>query len=93
VERKMQKAEKKVKLFLGRSTPKNEGDSEQAASSSKVRAIAMGTFKTALDLAVTLVPDPFKGPVEALRKVVDVIEVCVRYSSAGFMPLKCCIES
>ncbi|RXW15235.1 hypothetical protein EST38_g10622 [Candolleomyces aberdarensis] len=45
-----------------------------ATSSSKVRVIAMGTFKTALGIAVALVPEPFKGPAEALLKVVDVIE-------------------
>ncbi|KAJ2929767.1 hypothetical protein H1R20_g7344, partial [Candolleomyces eurysporus] len=34
----------------------------------------MGTFKTALGIAATLVPEPFKGPAEALLKVVDIIE-------------------
>ncbi|KAJ2932474.1 hypothetical protein H1R20_g4595, partial [Candolleomyces eurysporus] len=34
----------------------------------------MGTLKTALGIAATLVPEPFKGPAEALLKVVDVIE-------------------
>ncbi|KAJ2927330.1 hypothetical protein H1R20_g9761, partial [Candolleomyces eurysporus] len=36
--------------------------------------IAKGTFKTALGIAVTLVPEPFKGPAEALLKVVDIVE-------------------
>ncbi|RXW15833.1 hypothetical protein EST38_g10022 [Candolleomyces aberdarensis] len=49
-------------------------ESKLATSSSKVRVIAMGTFKTALGIAVALVPEPFKGPAEALLKVVDVIE-------------------
>ncbi|KAJ2930884.1 hypothetical protein H1R20_g6206, partial [Candolleomyces eurysporus] len=34
----------------------------------------MGTFKTALGIAATLVPEPFKGPAEALLKVVDILE-------------------
>ncbi|KAJ2925944.1 hypothetical protein H1R20_g11151, partial [Candolleomyces eurysporus] len=82
VERGMQKAEKGVKSLLDRGKPKNEGEPEsetrpqdaQAGGSSKVLAIAMGTFKTALDIAAALVPEPFKGPAEALLKVVDVIE-------------------
>ncbi|KAJ2924251.1 hypothetical protein H1R20_g12830, partial [Candolleomyces eurysporus] len=39
-----------------------------------VQAIAMGTIKTALGIAVTLVPEPFKGLAEALLKVMNVIE-------------------
>jgi hypothetical protein len=46
-------------------------------SSSKAWAIAKGSLKTALGIAVTLVPEPFKGPAEVLMKVVDVIEVFV----------------
>jgi hypothetical protein len=38
-------------------------------------AIAKGTLKTALSLIAALVPEPFKGPGEALMKVVDIIEV------------------
>jgi hypothetical protein len=44
---------------------------------SKAWAIAKGSLKTALSIAVKLVPEPFKGPAEALMKVVDVIEVCL----------------
>ncbi|RXW18637.1 hypothetical protein EST38_g7217 [Candolleomyces aberdarensis] len=80
VERSMQKAEKGVKSLLDRGKPKNEGEPESetkpqdTGGSSKVLVIAMGTFKTALVIAATLVPEPFKGPAEALLKVVDVIE-------------------
>ncbi|RXW24885.1 hypothetical protein EST38_g921, partial [Candolleomyces aberdarensis] len=42
--------------------------------SSKGWAIAKGTLKTALCIAAKLVPEPFKGPAEALMKVVDVVE-------------------
>jgi hypothetical protein len=48
-----------------------------SGSSSKAWAIAKGSLKTALGIAVTLVPEPFKGPAEVLIKVVDVIEVFV----------------
>ncbi|RXW16215.1 hypothetical protein EST38_g9642 [Candolleomyces aberdarensis] len=34
----------------------------------------LDAFETALGIAVTLIPDPFKGPTEALLKVVDVVE-------------------
>jgi hypothetical protein len=46
-----------------------------ATSSGAGWAIAKGTLKTALSLVATLAPDPFKGPAEALMKVVDIIEV------------------
>ncbi|RXW13519.1 hypothetical protein EST38_g12335 [Candolleomyces aberdarensis] len=63
------------KLFFDRGKPKNEGEEEDAGGeSSKVRAIAMGTFKTALGIVVTLVPEPYKGPAEVLLKVVDIVE-------------------
>ncbi|KAJ2921277.1 hypothetical protein H1R20_g15816, partial [Candolleomyces eurysporus] len=78
VERGTHKLEKRVKSLLDRGKPKNEGEGgtmpQDAEGSSKIRAVAMGTFKTALGIAVTLVPEPFKGPAEALLKVVDVIE-------------------
>ncbi|RXW12600.1 hypothetical protein EST38_g13254 [Candolleomyces aberdarensis] len=78
VERGAHKVDKHVKSLLDRGKPKNEGEgktmSQDAGGSSKARAIAMGTFKTALSIATTLVPEPFKGPAEALLKVVDVIE-------------------
>ncbi|KAJ2929349.1 hypothetical protein H1R20_g7738, partial [Candolleomyces eurysporus] len=75
VERGVQKAERGVKSLLDRGKPKDEGGQDAGgSSSSKVRVIAMGTFKTALGIAVALVPEPFKGPAEALLKVVDVIE-------------------
>ena len=73
VERGMQKAERSVKSLLERGKPKNE--EEGATSSSKVQAIAMGTFKAALEIAAALVPEPFKGAAKALLKVVNVIEV------------------
>ncbi|KAJ2915335.1 hypothetical protein MD484_g5071, partial [Candolleomyces efflorescens] len=78
VERKLQKAQ----AFMGWGKPKNQMEGgprphDAAEGSSNVRAIviAMGTLKTALGIAATLVPDPFKGPAEALLKMVDVIEV------------------
>ncbi|KAJ2932604.1 hypothetical protein H1R20_g4484, partial [Candolleomyces eurysporus] len=78
VERGMDKADKRIKSLFDQGKPKAEGEGEttpqDAGGSSKVRAIAMGTFKTALGIAATLVPEPFKGPAEALLKVVDVIE-------------------
>ncbi|KAJ2923248.1 hypothetical protein H1R20_g13846, partial [Candolleomyces eurysporus] len=49
-------------------------ESTPAKKSSKALAIAMGTFKTALGIAAALIPEPFKGPAEALLKVVDVVE-------------------
>ncbi|RXW12558.1 hypothetical protein EST38_g13297, partial [Candolleomyces aberdarensis] len=45
-----------------------------AINSPKVWTIAKGTLKTALGIAVALAPEPFKGPAEALRKVVDIVE-------------------
>jgi hypothetical protein len=50
-------------------------------NSSKVWAISKGTFKIAMGIAAKLVPEPFKGPAEALLKVVDVIEVCISFIS------------
>ncbi|KAJ2932174.1 hypothetical protein H1R20_g4927, partial [Candolleomyces eurysporus] len=77
-ERGAHKVDKRVKSFLDRGMMKNEGEGEttpqDAGGSSKVQAIAMWTFKTALGIAATLVPEPFKGPAEALLKVVDIIE-------------------
>ncbi|KAJ2932572.1 hypothetical protein H1R20_g4513, partial [Candolleomyces eurysporus] len=52
-----------IGVWMGRSMTKG-----------RVQAIAMGTIKTALGIAVTLVPEPFKGPAEALLKVMDVID-------------------
>ncbi|KAJ2930137.1 hypothetical protein H1R20_g6933, partial [Candolleomyces eurysporus] len=49
-------------------------ESTSDKESSKGWAIAKGTFKAALGIAAKLVPEPFKGPAEALLKVVDVIE-------------------
>ncbi|KAJ2920764.1 hypothetical protein H1R20_g16331, partial [Candolleomyces eurysporus] len=49
-------------------------ESTSATNSSKLWALAGGTFKTALGIAATLIPEPFKGPAEALLKVVDVVE-------------------
>ncbi|KAJ2921186.1 hypothetical protein H1R20_g15908, partial [Candolleomyces eurysporus] len=49
-------------------------ESTSAKKSSKPLAIAMGTFKTALGIAAALIPEPFKGPAEALLKVVNVVE-------------------
>ncbi|KAJ2923250.1 hypothetical protein H1R20_g13844, partial [Candolleomyces eurysporus] len=49
-------------------------ESTPATNSSKLWALAKGTFKTALGIAATLAPEPFKGPAEALLKVVDVVE-------------------
>ncbi|RXW20601.1 hypothetical protein EST38_g5261 [Candolleomyces aberdarensis] len=78
LERSMHKAEKGVKSLFDRGKPKNEGEGEtrpqDAGGSSEVQAIAMGTFKTALSIAVALIPEPFKGRAEALLKVVDLIE-------------------
>jgi hypothetical protein len=56
----------------------NKSESEtDGTKSSKVWAVAKGTLKTALGIAVTLTPEPFKGAANALLKVVDVVEVCV----------------
>ncbi|RXW12131.1 hypothetical protein EST38_g13722, partial [Candolleomyces aberdarensis] len=78
VERGVHKVDKRAKSLFDRGKPTNEGEGEtrpqDAGRSSKVQAIAMGTFKTALGIAATLVPEPFKGAAEALLKVVDVIE-------------------
>ena len=98
VERGVHKADKRVKSLLDRGKPKNsEGEGEagpqDAGGSSRVQATAMGTIKTALGIAVTLVPDPFKGPAQALLKVMDAIEVRVTCTFVPRMPLKCCIES
>ncbi|RXW14273.1 hypothetical protein EST38_g11581 [Candolleomyces aberdarensis] len=49
-------------------------ESTSAKKSSKALAIATGTFKTALGIAAALIPEPFKGPAEALLKVVGVVE-------------------
>ncbi|KAJ2936203.1 hypothetical protein H1R20_g891, partial [Candolleomyces eurysporus] len=57
---------------MTRSTVK---ESTSDKESSKGWAIAKGTFKTVLGIAITLVPEPFKGPAEALLKVVDVVEM------------------
>ncbi|KAJ2921245.1 hypothetical protein H1R20_g15849, partial [Candolleomyces eurysporus] len=58
----------------GTRTPAHSAVNEPATNTSKVWAIAKGTFKTALGIAAAAVPEPFKGPAEALLKVVDVIE-------------------
>jgi hypothetical protein len=54
----------------------NESESADGTKPSKVWAIAKGALKTALVIAATLVPEPFKGPADALLKVVEVVEVC-----------------
>jgi hypothetical protein len=54
--------------------------STSATTTSKIWAIAKGTFKTALNIAVTCVPEPFKGPAEALLEVVDIIEVSIIFT-------------
>ncbi|KAJ2924267.1 hypothetical protein H1R20_g12827, partial [Candolleomyces eurysporus] len=78
MERGVHKVDKRLKSFFDRGKPKNADEGEtrpqDAGGSSKVQAIAMGTIKTALGIAVTLVPEPFKGPAEALLKAMDVIE-------------------
>jgi hypothetical protein len=97
VERKLEKAHKGAKSLLGRGKPKDavEGGTrpqDAAEGSSNVGAIAMGTFRTALGIAATLVPEPFKGPAEALLKVVDVIEVCITLIPVLRTSLTNCIE-
>ncbi|RXW14298.1 hypothetical protein EST38_g11561, partial [Candolleomyces aberdarensis] len=78
VERGVHKVDKRAKSLFDRGMPKNEAEGatrpQDAGGSSKVQAIAMGTFKTALGIAAALVPEPLKGAAEALLKVVDVIE-------------------
>jgi hypothetical protein len=64
-----------------------------ATNSSKAWGIAKGTFKTALGLAVALVPEPFKGPVQAVQKVVGTIEVCVSSILVLCPFLNHCLES
>jgi hypothetical protein len=98
VERKLEKAQKGATSLLGRGKPKDvveEGTKPQDAAegSSNVGAIAMGTFRTALGIAATLIPEPFKGPAEALLKVVDVIEVRVTSIPVSRTFLTNCIES
>jgi hypothetical protein len=62
----------------------NKSQSEMdGKKSSKVWAVTKGTLKTALGIAATLTPEPFKGAADALLKVVDVVEVC-------FLPLYLC---
>ncbi|KAJ2920660.1 hypothetical protein H1R20_g16434, partial [Candolleomyces eurysporus] len=78
MERGVHKVDKRFKSLFDRGKPKNADEGEtrpqDAGGSSRVQAIAMGTIKTALGIAVTLVPEPFKGPAEALLKVMDVID-------------------
>ncbi|KAJ2921878.1 hypothetical protein H1R20_g15216, partial [Candolleomyces eurysporus] len=45
-----------------------------ATSSKKTWAIVAGALKKTLSGAVPFIPDPFKGPAEALLKVIDVFE-------------------
>jgi hypothetical protein len=59
----------------------NTQDGANTKGSGKGWAIAKGTFKTVLGIAVTFVPETFKGPVEALLKVMDVIEVFLYFLS------------
>ncbi|RXW16716.1 hypothetical protein EST38_g9130 [Candolleomyces aberdarensis] len=49
-------------------------DNAKTSKSSKSWAVTKGAFKIALGTAATLVPEPFKGPAEALLKVVDAVE-------------------
>ncbi|KAJ2925775.1 hypothetical protein H1R20_g11320, partial [Candolleomyces eurysporus] len=49
-------------------------ESTSAKNTSKLWALAKGSLKTALGIVAPLVPEPFKGPAEALLKVLDVVE-------------------
>jgi hypothetical protein len=71
----------------------NKSESVDGTKPSKVWAIAKGTLKTALVIAVKLVPEPFKGPAEALLKVVEVVEVCVYSTLVSLTLFKPCIEN
>lgn len=51
------------------------GSSAKSASNSKTWAFVAGALKKTLSGAVSLIPEPFKGPAEILLKIVDVFEV------------------
>jgi hypothetical protein len=77
---------------MARTAP-NESESADGSKSSKVWAIAQGALKTALVVAATLVPEPFKGPADALLKVIEVVEVCVCSALISLTLFKPCIEN
>ncbi|KAJ2935227.1 hypothetical protein H1R20_g1867, partial [Candolleomyces eurysporus] len=72
------KEDKRAKSLLDRGKPKNEREGEtrpqDAGGSSKVGAIALGAFKTALSITVAFIPEPYNSPAEGLLKVVEIIE-------------------
>jgi hypothetical protein len=74
-------------------SPLNESELADDTEPSKVWAIAKGTLKTALVIAATLIPEPFKGPADALLKVVEVVEVCVYFTSVSLTLFNPCIEN
>jgi hypothetical protein len=74
-------------------TAPNKSESADGTKSSKVWAIAKGALKTALVVAATLVPEPFKGPADALLKVIGVVEVCVYSTLISLKLFKPCIEN
>ncbi|RXW12764.1 hypothetical protein EST38_g13090 [Candolleomyces aberdarensis] len=84
------KAEKKIdkfklKLGLKEKGTESHGTSEASAtaastgesttaSTGKTWAVVAGALKMTLSGAVPFIPDPFKGPAEALLKIIDVFE-------------------
>ncbi|RXW15030.1 hypothetical protein EST38_g10825 [Candolleomyces aberdarensis] len=80
--RLLAKAEKKIDKFklkfgLKEKGTESHGTSEAsttAASTGKTWAVVAGALKMTLSGAVPFIPDPFKGPAEALLKIIDVFE-------------------
>ncbi|KAJ2926691.1 hypothetical protein H1R20_g10400, partial [Candolleomyces eurysporus] len=75
------KAEKKIdkfklKLGLKEKGTESHGTSEASttAPTGRTWAVVAGALKMTLSGAVLLIPDPFKGPAEALLKIIDVFE-------------------
>ena len=95
------KAEKKIdkfklKLGLKEKGTESHGASEASttaaskgesttSSTGKTWAVVAGALKMTLSGAVPFIPDPFKGPAEALLKIIDVFEV--RWSAFHPIPL------
>ncbi|KAJ2932275.1 hypothetical protein H1R20_g4824, partial [Candolleomyces eurysporus] len=76
----------KLKLGLKEKGPESHGASEASttatsstgesttAPTGKTWAVVAGALKMTLSIAVPIIPDPFKGPGEALLKIIDVFE-------------------
>jgi hypothetical protein len=77
VERKIEKGLEMIERGANRLMCRDQGEGQEAAPRAGQDIISMRPFKTALEIAGTLVSEPFKGPAEVLLKVADVIEVRV----------------